>query len=215
MKKLFAVILITLIAIPTFSQLKFGIKAGINTNSINMSESDVIKGLTSSYKIAGLTNSDYGFHGGVFLRLTILKTFFVQPEVLFATSNYSFRINNLSSSIIDTVSQKISSLSIPVLVGIKLGPIRINAGPVGNVIIGSPGALIKNDQSIKELYNKMSIGYQAGLGLDLFKKITIDVKYEGSLQKYKEEIQQAGVNTTNIKLDSRPSAFLFSLGLMF
>jgi hypothetical protein len=213
MKKILAIILITFVAIPVFAQFKFGIKAGLSTNSIDMKETGNIVGSLGTYNIKGLATTNYGFHGGIFLRLTILKVTFIQPEVLFATSNYTFKIKNVNTNLIDTIGQKLSTLTIPLMVGVKFGAIRINAGPVGNIAIGSPGALVKDDPNMQGLYNKMSIGYQAGLGLDLFKKLTIDVRYEGSLQKYQAQIKQAVGGTVN--LDSRPNAFLFSLGYMF
>jgi hypothetical protein len=59
----------------------------------------------------------------------------------------------------------------------------------------------------------MTIGYQAGLGFDLLKILTFDLRYEGSLKKYQNQIQNlAG---TSVNLDDRPNAFLFSLGVMF
>jgi hypothetical protein len=159
-----------------------------------------------------VSNASYGFHGGLFMRLTILGIY-VQPELLFATSQNSYSVKNMTTSEVKNVTQNLNNLSIPVMVGIKFGPFRINAGPAGSIAITSPESLVSGDNSIKSLYNKMSIGYQAGIGLDIFKKLTIDVRYEGSLQKYQAKIQQnVGAN---VNIDNRPNAFLFSLGLMF
>ena len=59
----------------------------------------------------------------------------------------------------------------------------------------------------------MTIGYQAGVGFDLFNFITFDLRYEGSLKKYKNQIQN--LTGTKFTLDDRPNAFLLSVGLMF
>ena len=99
------------------------------------------------------------------------------------------------------------------MVGLKLGPIRINAGPAANIAIGSPKALV-TDSNLKDLYSKTSFGYQAGVGFDLFKLLTFDVRYEGNLKKYQNQIQNITGNTT-VNLDNRPNAFLFSVDLMF
>jgi hypothetical protein len=59
----------------------------------------------------------------------------------------------------------------------------------------------------------MTFGYQAGLGFDFLNLLTFDLRYEGSLQKYQNQLQNlAG---TKFNLDDRPNAFLFSVGLMF
>ena len=62
------------------------------------------------------------------------------------------------------VKQNFNKLDIPVMLGFKLGPLRINAGPAGSLLINSPKALI-NNPDYKNNYSKMTIGYQAGLGL--------------------------------------------------
>jgi len=211
MKKILIVVLAVFIAIPAFSQLKWGLKAGVSTTSITMDKAVQLTGQSTNYTVQALKSSNYGFHGGLFIRLTVFGVY-VQPELLFASSENNYNVKNLSTSTITEVSQKINNLSIPVMVGFKLGPIRINAGPAASMAITSPKALV-NDPNLSNVYNKMSFGYQAGLGFDLLKTLTFDVRYEGSLQKYQTQIQNAA--GTKVALDNRPNAFLFSVGLMF
>jgi hypothetical protein len=209
MKKLLVVLLAVFIAVPAFPQfLKAGIKAGVSSNTISMNKIQLNGAVP--YTIEALSTANYGFHGGLFLRLKI-SILYIQPEVLFATSKNSYNVTNVNTGTLKEVSQQLNTLSIPVMVGVKFGPIRINAGPAGSIAISSPKALI-DDPNYKDLYNKMSIGYQAGLGIDILKKLTIDMRYEGSLKKYQDQIQNGGVK---IPLDNRPNAFLMSLGLMF
>jgi hypothetical protein len=213
MKKTLVVLFAILIAIPAFSQFKAGIKVGASTNSISMSKAVQLTGQTANYTVQAISTADYGFHGGLFFRLTILGVY-IEPEVLFATTENKYKVTNLTTATATDVSQRLNMISVPIMVGVKLGPIRLNAGPAGSVAITDPGSLIKDtNQKLETLYNKMTWGYQAGLGFDLFKKLTVDLRYEGSLQKYQTQIQ----NSTGIKtsLDNRPNAFLFSLGLFF
>lgn len=212
MKKILIVLLTVFIALPAFSQLKWGLKAGVSTTSISMDKAIQLTGQSTTYTVQALTSSKYGFQGGFFVRLTILGVY-IQPEVLFATAENSYNVKNLTTSVITEVPQKLNNLSIPVMVGFKLGPIRINAGPAATMAITSPKALVASDPSLTNLYNKMSFGYQAGLGFDLFKTLTFDLRYEGSLQKYQTQIQQAVGG--KVSLDNRPNAFLLSVGLMF
>jgi hypothetical protein len=210
MKKLLAVILITLLAIPAFSQFKVGLKGGVSTNSITMDKAVQLTGQSTNYTVQALSNANYGFHGGLFFRLTIMSVY-IQPELLFATSENNYKVTNLTTSVATEVSQRLNNLSIPVMIGLKLGPLRINAGPAASVPMTTPKKLV-DDPNLNALYNKMSFGYQAGLGIDLFKKLTVDIRYEGSLQKYQTQIQQT---VGKVSLDNRPNAFLFSLGLIF
>jgi hypothetical protein len=202
MKKFLLLILIALLAIPAFSQIKFGIKAGVSTTTV-----PTYNITTGTNTIEALKNASYGIHGGVFLRLSLLGIY-IQPEVLLATNTYEYTVNHAPNPI----KQTFNKLDVPVLVGLKLGPIRINAGPAATVQIGSPKALI-NDPNFKDLYRGTTFGFQAGAGFDLFKKLTFDVRYEGSLSgKFGDSIT---LGSQTFKLDSRQPSVLFSVGLMF
>jgi hypothetical protein len=208
MKKLLVLLFAMLIALPAISQIKFGLKVGASTTSISMGDAKLV---TSSggakYLLDKAEGANYGFHAGAFLRVNISKLY-IQPELLFATRSNAYTFKNVGT-VVDsaTVKQTFNKLDIPIMIGVKLGPVRINGGPVGSVRIGSPKELI-DDSNVKQLYASMTFGYQAGLGLDLFKKLTIDLRYEGSLSKYQNKLQ-------GITLDDRPNAFLLSLGYMF
>jgi opacity protein-like surface antigen len=210
MKKLFAIVLVALIALPAFSQLKLGVKAGVSTTSISMDKAVQLTGQAGTYTVEALKNASFGYHMGLFMRLTILGIY-IQPEVLFASTENKYSVTNPGSSPKD-VFQKLSNLSIPVIIGFKLGPIRLNAGPAASIALSTPKELI-NDPNLTDLYNKTSFGYQAGLGFDLLKKLTFDVRYEGSLLKYQNQIEN--LTGTKVSLDNRPNAFIFSVGWMF
>jgi Outer membrane protein beta-barrel domain len=206
MKKLLVLLLSVFIVLPAVSQVKFGLKVGASTTSITMDDAKTITTGNTSYVIGKAESAGYGFHGGVFLRANISKLY-IQPEVLFATrsNNYTFQnVGSLTDSA--TVKQAFNRLDIPVMIGVKLGPVRINAGPVGSVKITAKELI--NDPDLKATYAAMTFGYQAGVGLDLFKKLTIDLRYEGGLSKYQNKL-------ADVALDDRPNAFLLSVGYMF
>lgn len=213
MKKLFAIVMAVLIALPAFSQIKFGIKAGVSTTNLSMATLKTISTGNKSYTVDALTTAKYGFHGGVFMRLTLLGIY-LQPELLFSSRTNEYTVTDLSAPTLAlTKKQTFNKLDIPVMLGLKLGPIRLNAGPSGSLLINSPKDLI-TDNNLKSNYSRMTFGYQAGVGLDILKTLTIDLRYEGSLKKYQNQIENL-TGGTKINLDDRPNAFLFSLGLMF
>ncbi len=211
MKKLLTIILIALISIPVFSQLKFGLKAGVSTTSLSMPTLKTVSSGTTTYTVDAITAAKYGFHGGAFVRLTLLGIY-LQPELLFSTRTNDYTVKNLQTSASSIVKQSFNKLDIPVMLGFKLGPLRLNAGPAASLLINTPKELISSPD-FKNMYSRMTIGYQAGIGIDILKTLTFDVRYEGSLKKYQNQIQNlAG---TNFNLDDRANAFLFSVGLMF
>ena len=213
MKKLFALILIALVTIPAFSQIKFGLKAGVSTTSLSMPSVTTITSGSTTYTVNGITSAKYGFHGGAFMRLTFFGVY-VQPELLFATRTNEYTVTNVTnqaSPVSYIAKQNFNKLDIPVMVGFKIGPLRLNAGPSGSLLINSPKSLITNPD-YKNNYSRMTFGYQAGVGLDIL-FLTFDIRYEGSLKKYQNQIQNLTGQTYN--LDDRPNAFLFSVGIKF
>jgi hypothetical protein len=205
MKKLFVIVLVALIALPSFSQIKFGIKAGVTSSTVP--NYDVTTGTTN---IEAVKNATFGFHAGAFLRLTLLGIY-LMPEVVFASTTYDYDVT-VGTNPKSVMSQKFDKLEIPVLLGFKLGPIRINAGPAATVMINSPKALV-NDTKFEDIYRNATFGYQAGVGFDLFKKLTFDARYGGSLAKKFGDSATIGGQT--FKLDSREPTFMLSLGWMF
>lgn len=203
MKKLLAILLVSLMAVPAFSQLKFGIKAGASTTTVPQYNSTA--GTTT---ISSLKTAAWGFHAGIFLRAE-LGPVYLQPEAVFASNTYEYNVNSTVSQIL---KQNFNRLEVPVLVGLKFGPIRLNAGPSATVPIGSPKALV-NDPGFSNLYRGTTFGYQAGIGLDILNTITLDVRYRGSLAKrYGDAVDIGG---TTFKLDSRQPSLLLSVGIMF
>jgi len=214
MRKLIVILFVVLLSVPAFSQIKFGLKVGVSTTSLSMPTIKTVTSGTTSFTVDALTAAKYGFHGGAFLRLTFFGIY-LQPELLFSTRTNEYTVidkNNPLPSGTYVAKQSFNKLDIPVMLGFKLGPLRINAGPTGSLLINSPKAIITNTD-YKNNFNKMTFGYQAGLGFDLLNFLTFDMRYEGNLKKYQNQIQNlAG---TKYNLDDRPNAFLFSVGIMF
>ena len=215
MKKSVVIVFAVLVSIPAFSQIKFGLKVGVSTNTLSMPTIKTVTSPASSgpntFTVDALTSAKYGFQGGGFVRVTLFGLY-IQPELLFSTRTNDYNVTNVQSTVATIVKQSFNKIDIPVMLGFKLGPLRLNAGPSGSLLINSPKDLISNPD-FKNNYSRMTIGYQAGLGFDLFKLLTFDLRYEGSLKKYQNQIQN--LTGTKFNLDDRPNAFLFSVGLMF
>lgn len=204
------VIIMAMVALPGMAQLNYGLKAGVSSTSITMDDIKTVSSGTQSYSIEKLEGMNYGFHAGLFARVEILK-FFVQPELLFSTRTTEYKVTDILSSDVEEVKQRFSKIDLPVMVGVKFGPARINAGPVGTLLINTPEELI-DDPDLEVIYGRMSFGYQAGVGIDI-SKLTVDLRYEGSLKKYQTLIENSA--GTEFSLDDRPNAILLSLGIIF
>lgn len=204
MKKLSVIILVMLISVPVFSQIKFGIKAGAETTTVPTY--DISSGTSN---IEALEDASWGFHGGLFMRIKLLALF-VQPELVFASNTFDYTVK--TATVTEVKSQTFNRLSIPVLVGFKLGPVRLNAGPAAAIQIGSPEALI-DDPNFEDMYKGAVWGFQAGIGVDLLNKITLDARYAGGLgEKFGDSVTIGG---QDFQLDYGQKSFLLSVGIMF
>ena len=212
MKRLVVIILVVLIAIPGFSQIKFGLKAGVSTTNLRMSDIKTLTSGNTSYTVGALKNANYGFQAGAFVRVSLMG-FYIQPELLFTSRTDEYKVTDLSNPLSAITSkQQFNRLDLPVMLGARLGPLRINAGPSARLLINSPKDLIAN-ADFKSMYNNLTFGYQAGLGVDFLKRITVDLRYEGSLTGFQTQIDEVG--NGKVKLDDRPNAFLLSVGIVF
>ncbi|MCH7414772.1 PorT family protein [Belliella sp. R4-6] len=141
-----------------------------------------------------------GYHVGAFIRMGG-ASIFVQPEFLY-TNTGGFIIDENNNA---TVETNFNRLDIPMMVGFKLAKFfRIQAGPIASIILDqnfgeNPIAATQNID-----YRSSTIGYQAGIGLDIGNLI-LDAKYESSLGKIASSV--AGFQT-----DQRQNQLVLSAG---
>jgi len=205
MKKFIVIILALVLAAPLFSQVKFGLKAGASTDFTFTDQT--FKGTDFEVILQNAKNAEWGFQGGVFMRATF-SGFYIQPELLLATATNSVTYEDVEAGGAPVIyNQKFNKLNIPVLLGVKVGPLRLNAGPAASVMITDPKEIIEG-----ATYKRATFGYQAGLGFDLFKRLTFDLRYEGNLNQFGDQIEIANQTFT---LDDRTGALLVQVGLIF
>ena len=215
-----SVLLVTATANAQF--LRFGVKGGLNSSTMKIDET-TLENISTTDGAKDLLlqqgNSELGLHVGLFARIKI-ASLFIQPEVLFSQSKGSFKISdqtNLQSTYNTLVEQKFNKFDIPVMVGWKFGPAKVYLGPVATFNLSEQDGLKDQisewtSEPVENSINKAVFGYQAGVGLDIFKFATFDVKYEGNLSKFGEGVVIAGQER---KFDQRNPQWIFSLGIFF
>ncbi len=194
--------------LPIFSQaqVKFGLRAGLSTPSLDKETVDQ-GGLTLAIK-----DAKYGFHLGFFSRFPLGEKFYLQPEALFNSNTVDFNVTDLSEGLVNTVlNEKYQNLDIPMMLGYKIGPLRLEAGPVGHVFIASKSELEGEISNYAQRFKDFTLGYQTGLGLDIW-RLLVDVRYEGSFNNFGEHMQIGG---EQIKFSQNPSRWVMTVGLAF
>ena len=197
MKKLFLIVgLLVTTSAAVFAQLPSftgGIKGGVNYSELKGEED-----LTDASSILG-----YQF--GVWTRLGGAGLY-LQPELYLGSKGGEnpIVINGGTETEVNG-KVKFTTLDVPVLLGTKFGPNKLNfrlmAGPVISFIVDESTTTDEAYDSIKD-YKNQALGLQAGAGVDLG-NLTVDLRYEAGLSN----ISQSD------KYDQKQNLFHLSLGL--
>lgn len=189
------------------AQVKFGIKGGVSTHKFDPAAS-IIEG--ENLNLA-LENADYGYHAGIFTQIRAGKRFFIQPEVVFNSNKVDYNLKDASNPTGELLTESYQYLDIPVMMGLKLGFLRLQAGPVGHLFINSSSDLVDRVQNYEQTFDDFTYGYQAGFGLD-FGRLIFDFKWENNLNKLGDHITVGG---TDFDFDQNNKRFVASVGFAF
>ena len=181
MKKILIVLLCFFISVPLThaSFFKMGPRVGTSVSQIKMSPAP------GNTALADLQPGNYwGYHMGAFTRFNLLLCH-IQPEILLTSTGARCKKNDKIFELSCT------KLAIPAMVGLSFFSVfRIQLGPVFSWLLCAK----EGRKNVREHYKSMTIGWQAGLGIDIW-KIGIDLKYDGSLSKFGNKI--AGISTND------------------
>ncbi len=159
----------------------FGLKGGINTQ-VNKPKDILIGGGDTSFNF-GVDRMKFGTQFGAFVRLG--NKVYVQPELIFNSNKVDYRIGE--SSFGDVIkNERYNYLDLPLMVGFKMGPLRLHGGPVGHYFLNSASELT-DVKGYKAKFQQMTWGYQTGLNIG-FGRFSIDARYEGNFSKQGDHI---------------------------
>jgi hypothetical protein len=199
----------------------------------------------SYYKADIKSSFSNHFTAGIFARFTIGK-FYIQPEALYlstsnifsltATGTPSDNIFNLPTDAEIKLTLNTMDLQVPILLGfnildIKILTLRAQVGPTMNFTLHSKTVFdnkyslngvehVIDDNTTDERFNPKSItwGLQAGLGIDLLKRITLDINYNFGLSGILNKLDGTVMgNTFDLsKIDkSKENIFMVTVGIKF
>ena len=197
-----------------------------------------------SYQKADIKSSfSNHFTAGLFGRVT-LGRLYVQPEVLyFKTSNIfeghvtgveSDNLFNLPTGANVNLTLNQMNLQVPVMIGVNIidldiVTLRAQAGPTANFVLKSQTLYDKTytlDGQQSEIENTttdqnfdtkaISWGVQAGLGVDVLKRITLDINYNFGVSKMFDALNETTLGETfdfsNID-NTKQRMFMVTLGI--
>jgi hypothetical protein len=148
-----------------------------------------------------------GFHAGLYARLKVLMVY-VQPELIYTNLSREVTFTDGQGQVGAVVADPVNRIDLPVQVGVKLGFLRAFVAPVWSANVSSFNDLQNFDPQTAGTW-----GAQAGVGLQLGKKVQLNVRYEGNLTSYTSNITLPG--GVVIPSDNRVNQFVVDMGFAF
>ncbi len=198
MKKWTISSLIMLLSLSLSAQLDFGLRAGVGLAKTGISDFQ-----STQQAIQTLEGADreLSYHLGIYAKIKT-PLLFIQPEIIFSQVNQSVDANQVGATNPRNLELDVSRVDIPLLVGKKLGPVRLLAGPVYSANISDLTGDISSD------LESGTFGYQVGVGVEI-RKFMLDIRYEGAFSSFASNLI---VDQTNYQVDLRTNQLMVCLG---
>ncbi len=185
MKKAIIPIIFLFISGVLLAQPKFdlGLKAGVNFSKLSFNIDD--------YKSDAITKAHFGAFGRVGW-----NKIFVQPEVYYSSKGGNVDLNSGALSAVKSIDY--SSVDVPVLLGFQLFKlsivdVHILGGPLFSFVTKS--SVNDNPELSKEYFENHYVGFQYGLGVDVW-FLTVDARMEHGSKKLFSHPDFEGSNQT-------------------
>ncbi|MFW5886196.1 MAG: porin family protein [Bacteroidota bacterium] len=208
-KKIYLILaILPVFVLGAFSQnFMLGPKAGLSFSQLRVSETYQVG---ENLVIIDDGAQKYGYHLGAFARFGY-ESFFLQPELYYTSSGGTLEIDS-DVAVQQIVELKYDKIDFPVLGGLKFDNLRVEIGPVFSVLLNSSPNTINNVlDEIETDYSLVTMGIQAGIGLDVG-ALVIDLKYEDGLSQFGQEIT---IGNQNFNMNLKNPQVLLSLGINF
>lgn len=205
------VILALLTPVLSQAQVRFGLRAGINDVKNNTNPITLLNQIGEGLLKVGVDRTQIGYSGGLVVQGRI-GAFLIQPEFILSSDTYRYDVVPLMDPVTDSdlAQEKYLYLNIPLLLGWKLGPLRLQAGPEAHIFLNSRSDLV-DIQYYRENTENFTFGWLGNIGLDIW-NIMLDFRYEGNLSRLGSSFQ---VGDTSFRFDERPARWVFSVGWLF
>jgi len=192
MKKVLFFILVFCLSIPIFSQVKYGIKAGLNLSNLSGFDSDY-----SKYTLS--LNGPYGIHFGGFANYSINSLLGFQPELVFSMQGAKYPGYVYVQPEIKGGISRYYYINLPLLLEIKpfRFPLSFLAGPQLGLCVNRSlydGSYL-NKTIIKN--NNFDLGLDFGLQYRLTSHLSLGLRYNIGLlpsSKYEFDLTEIGGN---------------------
>ena len=170
-------------------KIEVGVRGGVNLAQLRTGNFVAERRINSQVLVDNIKESFQtrtGYVAGAFLRIG--GKFYLQPELILSAKGGNINIlRSATNPSTNVVEISYTNVDVPLLLGYRLEPLRLQAGPLASFNVSAGQSL--NDalkaytsNGTANAFKNAYYGYQAGAGLDIG-KLSLDVRYEGSLSE--------------------------------
>ncbi len=207
--RLFPILLLSFLVSAVQAQVEFGVKAGLSTQSLQ-GEQLRLNGDGIDNLLLTLEDAAYGIQAGIFFRFPLSEKVFLQPEITFNSTSANFRLNDPDQNETFVFTEKYNDINIPLLLGYKLGFLRLQVGPVGHFYLDSNSDLTERE-GWNEVFNTFNLGYALGGAIDIG-QLTIDLRHDGNFSEFGQTFTFMG---DEYAVDQAPKRWIATIGYRF
>ena len=186
----------------------WGIKGGLGFSNVKITDITDIQDGSDVYDLV-TGDAVMGYHLGLQTRIKIAMIY-VQPELYWNAGGGTVK-QVVDGGATELLNIKFNRIDIPVLAGVKLGPVRLNVGPMASMVLGEDNDLSLLHPDLELYKNSLTWAWQGGIGVDVW-KLAIDLRYEGPLSDLSAVIPD---DLAQYTYDPRPKQWLLSVGFWF
>lgn len=195
-------------------RVQFGARVGIFSQDLQLTPGDFINkqsGDTDRYT----TDAVMGFNAAIVTRVRLTGKYggtlglglFIQPEIIYSQNNYKIQQKDEDTGDGPISEIRMQSVDIPLLASAKISIVRVQFGPVFNVMYENN--TIEGDINI--IPSRPSVGYALGASVDIVAGLVLDGRYNGQFKDLKNNIKSGETVYNSV----RGSLSSWSLGLSY
>lgn len=144
----------------TNAQTAYGVKGGVNIANIS----------------GDLHESRVSGHGGIFVNISVAKSFFIQPELLFSGEGVQYWWTDVK------YKWMLNYIQFPVMLQYyPISHVYVEAGPQVGFLISAKGKIGESPRDIKDNINSVQFAIGTGLGIKATNNILVYGRYNFGL----------------------------------
>lgn len=170
-----------------FSQMKYGVKAGLVSANQDWSAGGI--SISPDAKIGAAL--------GLFVKFELSEKFALQPELLYVMKGAKMDAGIFGEEMSGEMKLNANYLSIPVIAKYYFGGFNLQAGPTFDFLMSAKSVYDGEDEDIKDELKGMDLGLAFGAGYDLPAGIGFDLRYIIGLSDINGSEDMEGVEIKN------------------